>query len=494
MKPEELLGEISKALGVEHLSNNMPSVGIGITTRNRKEVFEKTLEEIRKHTPHSFKIVVVDDSSDKPIEGSSYRFEKQAGIARAKNKCIELLEGIEHVFLFDDDIYPIKDEWWKPYVASSEPHLMYQFDHWGNGASIDDVIRVYEDSSIVAYSGARGCMLYVHRSVIDRVGGMDSIFGVWGWEHVEYSRRIHHAGLTSHAFADIQGSSELFYSMDEHQVVKRSVTDAERKRISERNSEIYLEKRKNLHDKYVEYRELHDEVLSTLLTTQIDTQRNIKWAPDQEQVKVWEQSIHKIDPQMKVTILMDEEPINKNESLNTVIMPAPKVYYNVYHLRWLYIYNYLRENENIGRVWVTDGTDVEMLLNPFQSMKSGVLYTGSETKTLTGDPWMQDAHKHARLQEFMSTNGYKQLLNAGLIGGSREDVMRFAQRIIMFYEDFKSERYWGWEKSKEEEVGDMATFNLVAYEYFSDRLSYGSNVNTVFKAEERTSYSWWKHK
>src|SRR5690606_10124331 len=81
-------------------------IGVGITTHNRPEIFAKTLAEMRKHLPPGAKLVVVDDASKEPVAEADYRFEENAGIARAKNKCLELLDGCEHIFLFDDDCYP----------------------------------------------------------------------------------------------------------------------------------------------------------------------------------------------------------------------------------------------------------------------------------------------------------------------------------------------------------------------------------------------------
>ena len=100
-------------VAVEQLENQPVAttyrIGIGITTHNRKDVFEKTFEEIKKYAPAGAEIVVVDDASTAPVAGATYRFSENVGIARAKNKCMELLynAGCDHFFLFDDDTYPV---------------------------------------------------------------------------------------------------------------------------------------------------------------------------------------------------------------------------------------------------------------------------------------------------------------------------------------------------------------------------------------------------
>ena len=204
-------------------------VGIGITTFNRKEVFEKTLSEIKKYTPKDFKIIVVDDGSDIPVKNSDFRFEVNQGSPIAKNKCFELLEDCDHIFLFDDDIYPTCHNWWKPYIESKEPHLNYTFkyvsDYW-EGHKICD--------------NPNGCMMYYDKIVLEKVGGFDTGFYKYGYWHGSMSCRIYNAGLTSFPFMDIEGSENLFYCLDEH----KKIQSATKKRddFLPRNKKRYFDK------------------------------------------------------------------------------------------------------------------------------------------------------------------------------------------------------------------------------------------------------------
>src|SRR5690606_4684793 len=93
-------------------------IGIGLTTHNRRDVLKKSLSFHKKHLPKGAKLIVVDDASEIPVKGVDFRFEHNAGIAASKNKCIELLEGCEHIFLFDEDCWPITDDWHLPYINS----------------------------------------------------------------------------------------------------------------------------------------------------------------------------------------------------------------------------------------------------------------------------------------------------------------------------------------------------------------------------------------
>lgn len=204
----------------KRLSNISARIGIGITTRNRPELLKKALKQWQALAPTGSVIVVVDDASDRTVEkvrggADFYSFDDNVGVACAKNKAIEMLvsHGCGHLFLADDDTWPVASGWWRPYLESPEPHLMYQPvllpSHW----PIKELTRT-ED--LVAYDKPRGCLLYVKASaVLPVVGGMSVAFGKHGGEHGNWSDRIHEAGLTRFRYADVATDSPLFHCADE---------------------------------------------------------------------------------------------------------------------------------------------------------------------------------------------------------------------------------------------------------------------------------------
>lgn len=134
-----------------------------------------------------------------------------------------------------------------------------------------------------------------------------------------------------------------------------------------------------------------------------------------------------------------------------------------------------------------------MLRDPFPEMEPGVLYVGSEPSTLRNE-WMLEHHPDRKINTFMRENPNLQLLNAGLLGGDRQTVMAFCQAMCKEFFDDHIEWIFGWETERLG-VGDMGAFQWVARNRFGDRLSYGSHVNTVFKANETNNkVSWFKHK
>ena len=464
----------------------MHRIGIAITTKDRREAFEISYKEIQRWAPPGARIVVVDDASKTPVENADFRFESTAGIARAKNKCLELLynEGCEHIFLFDDDAYPTREGWWKPYVDSPEPHLMWFYLKPDGEIGGPEVTEIYRDSQHVAYHATRGCVLYVEKRVLDVVGGMDPGFGQWGWEHASWSDRIHSAGLTTWRYAAPVGVEDAIYSMDQHKEVTSTASAKAREFSQDAGNRLRMESRHS--SGYIEFRELKDVVLTTLLTSQSDPQRGVPMKADVNLLSALTKSLKGVDFRVLHTSL--ESPPLSGMSLVKVEQSI-----NPYFERHVQAYRYLRDHPEIGRVWCVDGTDVVMLRNPFDEMEPDTLYLGYEPTTLR-DEWMVKNHPDSTLQEFMSANPNLPLLNAGLIGGDRELVMKFLHSIIKFFFDDKIDWIMGWE-TKQVGVGDMATLNYVARTQFADKISAGPHVCTVFKAEEKgNSTAWWKHK
>lgn len=448
-------------------------IGIGITTRNRNSVLEETLTHLGKYLPPGAKLVVVDDASSTPVPEANFRFTENVGIARAKNKCLELLDDCGHIFLFDDDTYPVVDKWWEPYVTSPEPHLMYLWVH----------AQVATDGQHVARYNPQGAMLYFDRKVLDVVGGFDPVFGVYGSEHGDLSNRIHAFGLTTWRYADVVGSENLFFCHDRDTSDFKSTVSQETK---DRDIEVNRPLRWSRQNTplYVEYREKTNVVATPLLTGQPDHKYKKRWKADTEILT----NLRKSVSGHRFVVLHDELTETSTPDMELVQVPTHGL--NPYLQRWVSSFHWLRDQHDIGFVWFVDGSDVEMLNDPFPDMESGTLYLGSEIKLLSF-PWMIE--NHPGYAEFLSEYGNRQMLNAGLVGGDRDTVLRFLRLLVREIWDNVAERTRN-HRHPDLGLGDMALLNHVAYTQYDGPMVTGPLVNTVFKADERNGWSWWKHK
>lgn len=486
MNQIEQIKQLLDTIPSSHTSN----IGIGINTHNRPDMLAKCYEHVTKYAPSGAKIVVVDDASTKPSPLATYRFIHNVGIARAKNKTLELLylAGCEHIFLLDDDTYPLTPDAWAPYINSKEPHLNYIFTNYKGGKSVNDMIELYRDNEIVAYSHVRGCMLYYHRSVLDKVGGMDEVFGKWGYEHPSHSDRIFMAGLTSFRYMDVVNSVGLWYSDDEHnQNVNTTVKLQERQQCLNRNKPLYEERK--FTSTYIPFIEKRNILLTCYFTNVKDPQRGNEFKADLGQLNPLINSLNGTE----LVILHDcfENP----PTIPFVIFQRVSTSINPYFQRWISYREYLmRRKDEIDHVFCIDATDVELLRTPEWDNIGNNLITGDELCLLDdAGGWMRKNHMHDQIQVLLNTIGKKQqMLNAGICGGKVDTVIEFMRALIDFY--CMAENDKAFHKKEGAGLTDMGAFNYIARTVFRDRMRYGRDICTEFKKNERNDYSWFKHK
>lgn len=220
-------------------------IGIGITTTPERELiladtlkmFDTYIKDISNYKPEYVTDVII--YNDKALKGVAY----------SKNQCLKHLyeRKCDHIFLFDDDTIPRVEDFYLPYINHPEPHLMYQFKLPGKPET--DMQELYRDEQTVAYSHTRGAMIYVTKEVLDTVGGMDTRY-VNGFEHPDWTNRIHNAGLTTYRAMDVPNSHELFYCLDQDGKIESSIPEDKAQHI--RNYTLYR-KQKNSKE-YMEFR------------------------------------------------------------------------------------------------------------------------------------------------------------------------------------------------------------------------------------------------
>lgn len=120
--------------------------------------------------------------------------EGRLGVAVSKNTGLEALMAtttVGRLWLSDDDTWPLSAAALELHTALGLPHSMVC---WGRHR------RSRQQRGYASWTWPRGAALYVERHVVVTVGGMVEAFGPGGHEHVEWSQRIHRAGLTPVAF------------------------------------------------------------------------------------------------------------------------------------------------------------------------------------------------------------------------------------------------------------------------------------------------------
>lgn len=209
-----------------------PSIGIGITTRNRHDALRAGLEHFRLFHAAGMRYVVVDDNSDVAYDDvvASYpeldvrllRAERRLGIAQAKNGCLAALADCDHVFLFDDDAWPRSAGWAFRWVDAAVTHEIGHSMFITHLNENDQMYRITEscgkgDTAMYWWTNCMGLALHFSRACLDAIGGYD-VFGarnVYGYEHAQMSSRAAKAGFTgSGTYPSPAIIGDLIYSID----------------------------------------------------------------------------------------------------------------------------------------------------------------------------------------------------------------------------------------------------------------------------------------
>ena len=186
-------------------------IGIGVTTYKRPKCLAKWKEQIDKTTTNDHVIIHVAEDTD----------EDRKGIAFRKNECLRALKDCDYVFLFDDDCYPIQAGWIKFFVNSGYEHLIYCDPKFHPMRGEIGELQIYNDCG--------GVFMFMQKSAIDRIGAFDMSFGLYGFEHADYSNRI----LGSKAYPVLKGTEKYIYAEDySNPKHKSSINDSEKMKLA----------------------------------------------------------------------------------------------------------------------------------------------------------------------------------------------------------------------------------------------------------------------
>ncbi len=180
----------------------LPSIGVGITTYNRKWKLEETLARLRAVTPEPFDLLVADDgSTDGTVDylaasGLDFVTGRNRGVAWNKNRALYTLfrRGHDAIVLLEDDAFPAEQGWLSIWAEAAR-----RYDHvnyagaWfprdvflaGNGSLDDPFITTASTAQVSAFS----------RRAVERVGFFDTRFRGYGHEHVDLTQRMIRDGM-----------------------------------------------------------------------------------------------------------------------------------------------------------------------------------------------------------------------------------------------------------------------------------------------------------
>lgn len=178
------------------------TLGIGVTTFNRRRKLETCISQLQGLTSQPFKLVVADDgSSDGTLPMCAEQqiacvTGKNMGIAWNKNRALFFLHRIldcDVIILIEDDSWPNNPGWQADWIECAQKWGHINF---GGGWFRDRVLSGTGDtnSPFVSASLSGQCVAF-SRQALSVCGFMDSRFKSFGYEHAEHSSRLVRAGF-----------------------------------------------------------------------------------------------------------------------------------------------------------------------------------------------------------------------------------------------------------------------------------------------------------
>lgn len=217
-------------------------------------------------------------------------------------------------------------------------------------------------------------------------------------------------------------------------------------------------------------------VITSFFTNNEDPQRGVKWDSNIEALEALAKSCN--ERGYTPIVLNDCFEPGLHDGMQFV---TAHIEDSPYFGRWLAQHNYLMDHPEIKNAYFVDATDVVMLHDPFYDMQKGLIYVGDEFDVV-GNQWLLD-NSGGHVNEWVQLNKDVLLLNCGVVGGSRRDLIEICRRILTARDALDPEA-----------TVEMPIFNMVMRTCYNNRIVRGRQVTTVFKMYETKSEAWFKHK
>ncbi|AYV76718.1 MAG: glycosyltransferase [Terrestrivirus sp.] len=279
-------------------------IGIAITTLDRYDIFEQCITNMIKYKTSNMKIIVVDDFSSEGISQQNellclrkdikyIKNTSRKGINKSKNICLEYLEDCDYIFLFDNDIWPVINKWHEPWIDVSNTtniHLLdYGYDIYDDNGSIPNKLTIIGQISSVnniklaSCSYPMGHMIFMTKYCLERIGGIDPSYKIYGAEHQGLSQRAFNYGLTrNYKYVTLPDHIHDFHSMDRLKInnIASSIEKSVKRQLIRINSSIYEDVDMNSMD-YKLFKKTNC-VITTYLTKRQGTLSHSGMSPNNE--------------------------------------------------------------------------------------------------------------------------------------------------------------------------------------------------------------------
>lgn len=189
-------------------------IGIGISSYRRDRWAKNLMDRVIDTVPIKYNEVACVCSFDEPTNITHPYFftlcGQNMGVAYNKNRLLKWLRDCDVVFLLEDDVEIKKPGWIDIYLNALEDtgkeHLNFLHEHYR-----EDIHHIEEfDRTRIGYGKGRlsGTFMVMTQNCITQLGGFNTRFGRYGYEHVDFTTRAYVKGMCSLNAEHVMGAEE----------------------------------------------------------------------------------------------------------------------------------------------------------------------------------------------------------------------------------------------------------------------------------------------
>lgn len=211
-------------------------VGVGILSYNRVNSLKRLINSIRDNTDLCRTTVFVSDDASTDPDTVDYlaelasdrkfvvlRNSKRLGVAGNSNRLLRCLARFDSFLLLNDDVEILMHGWDTFYRdaarRSGAHHFVFnQPGVYGSQPGVRDEIGGMVTSAV--YERPHGAILFGTRQLVDEIGYFDESYGIYGFEHVDWSTKAYERGLQPRGFHDLLLSNRYFKTYAEISAVE----------------------------------------------------------------------------------------------------------------------------------------------------------------------------------------------------------------------------------------------------------------------------------
>jgi len=238
-------------------------IGIGVCSYKRPALATRVCKQILGTIdPSKYQIKTICSLDDLDKRGYDW-IEKNFGLITAPNKGIAVnknrllihLQDCDVIFLIEDDIQFVKSGWVDLYLSALQ-QTNYQHFNFLTSAYTPHLKKIEKIGEVtLGYSQeyVNGVLMILTKQCLRRVGGFDIRFGIYGFEHVNYTKRCIKAGLHPPDFLHVMESSKYIHWSPTKSIIAENI----KLQLLDKSRAMFL---KPIRSVFLPLKELHQKI------------------------------------------------------------------------------------------------------------------------------------------------------------------------------------------------------------------------------------------